>query len=207
LTIDNKPLIGIFDPHWLNRNVGDAKAAVDCLREECRKAGFAGCWVIAQHGSNDAGRLADFAKWGFDSVYSYCWGAMHAQGQEEQIQAHRARKTIDILPTLAMGWDTRAWDGPTGYWLSAEEFRGLLQWARDKYMPEAPADALSGRVIMLDNWNEWGEGHFMMPAALLGFGYVNAVREVFGQAPFPPNVTPTPAQQARLDTLYPKGDW
>ncbi len=40
-----------------------------------------------------------------------------------------------------------------------------------------------------------------------GFGYVNAVREVFGQGPFPPNVAPTPSQNARLDTLFPHGDW
>jgi hypothetical protein len=60
---------------------------------------------------------------------------------------------------------------------------------------------------MLDDWNEFGEGHFMMPSNLHGFGYINAVREVFGQEPFPPNVEPTPAQKARLDTLFPHGDW
>jgi len=38
-------------------------------------------------------------------------------------------------------------------------------------------------------------------------GWFNAVREVFGQEPFPPNVVPTPEQKARLDTLFPHGDW
>jgi hypothetical protein len=74
-------------------------------------------------------------------------------------------------------------------------------------MPASPAGALSRRVALLSTWNEWGEGACIMPAAGWGFGYVNAVRQVFGQEPFPPNVTPMPAQQARLDALYPKGDW
>ena len=31
---------------------------------------------------------------------------------------------------------------------------------------------------MLDNWNEWDEGHYLMPSCEFGFGYLQAVREV-----------------------------
>ncbi len=106
-----------------------------------------------------------------------------------------------------MGGVPRGWDGPKGYWLGKDEFASLLKWCKDSYMAAAPEGALSRRVVMLGNWNEYGEGHFMYPSKVRGFGYVNAVREVFGQEPFPPNVVPTPAQKARLDTLFPHGDW
>lgn len=32
---------------------------------------------------------------------------------------------------------------------------------------------------MLDNWNEWGEGHYIAPHLAGGFKYLQAVREVF----------------------------
>jgi len=32
---------------------------------------------------------------------------------------------------------------------------------------------------MLDNWNEWDEGHFIAPSVQFGFKYLEAVREVF----------------------------
>jgi hypothetical protein len=45
--------------------------------------------------------------------------------------------------------------------------------------------------VLLDNWNEFGEGHYLMPTREHGFGYLEAVRRVFAPdsaAPHP--VTP-----------------
>jgi hypothetical protein len=38
-------------------------------------------------------------------------------------------------------------------------------------------------MILLDNWNEWGEGHYIAPYREYGFGYLDAVRDVFSDAP------------------------
>ena len=207
MRIDGKPVLGVYDPNWLNRNVGDAKAALDYLREECAKAGYPGVYMIAQHRDNNGGDMANFKRWGFDSIYAYTWYATKGPDQQQRIQSHSDKKAIDVLPSPCMGWDTRGWDGGKGYWLGKGEFASLLKWCKDTYMVAAPEGALSRRVVMLGNWNEYGEGHFMYPAKVRGFGYVNAVREVFGKEPFPPNVVPTPEQKARLDTLFPHGDW
>ena len=200
-----KPFLGIYDPHWLDRNTGDARVALDSLRQACCEAGFAGICLVAQHRENETPKLADFARWGFDSVYAYTWYDRNAVQQQEQLLAHWAHGLIDILPTLSMGWDLRPWGGQQGLWLPAAEFQGLCDWAKHTYMPAAPSDAISRRVVMLDNWNEFGEGHSMMPCAGWGFAYLNAARDVFGQAPYPPNALPTATQSARLDTLYPPG--
>ena len=207
MRIDGKPVLGVYDPNWLNKNVGDAKAALDYLRGECVKAGYSGVYLLAQHRGDNAGAMATFKRWGFDTVYSYTWDATGGPGQQQRIQSHSDKKAIDVLPTACMGWDTRGWDGGKGYWLRKDEFASLLKWCKDTYMVAAPEGALSRRVVMLGNWNEYGEGHFMYPSKVRGFGYVNAVREVFGRAPFPPNMVPTPEQKARLDTLFPHGDW
>ena len=42
-----------------------------------------------------------------------------------------------------------------------------------------PSDAVGHRLIMLDNWNEWCEGHYIAPHRSGGFKYLQAVREVF----------------------------
>ena len=32
---------------------------------------------------------------------------------------------------------------------------------------------------MIDNWNEWDEGHFIAPSHKYGFKFLQAIREVF----------------------------
>jgi len=31
--------------------------------------------------------------------------------------------------------------------------------------------------MMIDNWNEWDEGHFVSPSVQFGFRYLQAIRE------------------------------
>jgi hypothetical protein len=50
-------------------------------------------------------------------------------------------------------------------------------------MDALPADSLGRRMVMIDNWNEWGEGHYIMPHRQHGFGYLDAIRAVFTEAP------------------------
>ena len=64
-------------------------------------------------------------------------------------------------------------------WYSAPgEFRGLLERVK-AFSDSFPAESLAREVLLLDNWNEWSEGHFVSPSAGGGFGYLQAVREVF----------------------------
>jgi hypothetical protein len=50
---------------------------------------------------------------------------------------------------------------------------------------------LESRLILLDNWNEYGEGHYLFPCAQYRFGYLDAIREVFA-ANSPPHTDMTP---------------
>ena len=57
---------------------------------------------------------------------------------------------------------------------------------------------------MLANWNEFGEGHFLMPATLAGFGYLDALREVFASGGAHEDIAPTDQQKRRFTALYPR---
>jgi hypothetical protein len=58
----------------------------------------------------------------------------------------------------------------------------LLRKAKD-FIAALPPAELGSRMLLLDNWNEWGEGHYIAPYREYGFGYVDAVRKVFSNAP------------------------
>jgi hypothetical protein len=57
---------------------------------------------------------------------------------------------------------------------------------------------------MLANWCEFGEGHFMLPNASGGFGYLDALRDVFTQGGPHQDLVPTERQKRRFTVLYPK---
>ena len=109
-----------------------------------------------------------------------------------------------MLTSLSMGWDREAWGVREGGWLPAADYRTLAQWARDEFMPCLPEDSLGRRMVLLANWNEFGEGHFLMPSALVGFGYVDALRDVFTAGGPHADAVPTPKQKSRFTALFPK---
>ena len=71
-------------------------------------------------------------------------------------------------------------------------------------MPSLPAGSLGSKMVLLPNWNEFSEGHFIMPSTLAGFGYIDAIREVFSGAGWHHDEVPTEAQKRRFTLLYPR---
>jgi len=72
-------------------------------------------------------------------------------------------------------------------------------------MDSQPPGRLGRRMLLLDNWNEWGEGHYLLPHAEAGFGYLDAVRDVFTRRDNTPDYRP-PAELGLgpYDSLYRK---
>lgn len=48
-----------------------------------------------------------------------------------------------------------------------------------------PGTALGSRLLLIDNWNEFGEGHFVFPCREHGFAYLDALRAAFCDDPAP----------------------
>ena len=110
------------------------------------------------------------------------------EGQKETVRKKFAEDALRFVPTVSCFWDptprtTKHWID-MGYtfhlskiWhLSPEGFRQVL---RDvKVQSDALPDGAWGRkILMLDNWNEWDEGHFIAPSHKFGYKYLQAVRE------------------------------
>ena len=84
-----------------------------------------------------------------------------------------------------MNW--QAWSGwadeGTMWKLPPEDFEILLRKGKAFVENNFTKEELGSKMIILDNWNEWSEGHYIVPYREYGFGYLDAVRRVFSNAP------------------------
>jgi hypothetical protein len=212
VVIDNKPVIGIFSYSGLKRNFGGTaagiKAEMEYLRQASRDAGFDDVIILISNSSSDAALIKEMkSEAGLDAMFAYSWGAFAGKEelQKTKLEQQRDAGSMDVVPVVSMGRDDRAWDGPAGYYATPEEFQSTGQWVKDTFMPSLPADSVGRKMVLLDNWNEYGEGHFIMPAGLNGFKYLNAIRNVFTEGGEHTDAVPTEAQKERVRGLYPEG--
>ncbi len=87
---------------------------------------------------------------------------------------------IPYYPHISVGWD----NNPRFEMFrpgvvknnTPENFEKALRVAKEY------ADAHPGQVplITINSWNEWTETSYLMPCTLYGYGYLKAVRNVFG---------------------------
>lgn len=205
LLVDNKPIIGFYNVSGLIASFGkdQIKPQLDYLRQACVDAGFDGAYILGVSGSTNAGTLQEFKDFGFDALYCYSWGTggYMAEAQKASMTAQQNIGALPIVPTLAMGRDDSPWNRSSGGYLSPGELKSLARWAKEVFMPAEEEGSLSRRMVMLDNWNEYGEGHFYMPSELAGFDYLEAIGQVFGQ-PTHEDIRPTEQQRSRLCRLY-----
>ena len=57
--------------------------------------------------------------------------------------------------------------------LSPEKFRLVLRGMKEA-ADKLPDGAWAKRIMMIDNWNEWDEGHYVSPSHEFGFKYLQA---------------------------------
>jgi len=209
--IDNKPILSIY---WLPSfiaNMGGtegARNALNTLRQECVKAGFDGVIVMMEERNADKKKITSMKEIGVDYCYSYTWESKEIKHQQKRNQMQLDTATavgMNMVPMLSIGWDpsglgcTEGGDG----WLSPLDYKSLATWIKDEFINKLPDGSLGRRMIMIDNWNEFGEGHFIMPSNLAGFGYLDALRDVFLDSKPHINVKPDENQKKRFNTLYP----
>ncbi|MFI5380450.1 MAG: glycoside hydrolase family 99-like domain-containing protein [Tepidisphaerales bacterium] len=210
LKIDGKPVLSIYHLGNWQRMFGGAEGsrqAIGVLRDEMKKAGFPGIIVLMEYRGADARVMRTMKEMGVDYCYAYTWGTPDAGAQRRNNLAQRdaaAAAGLGMLPSISMGWDREAWGVHDGGWTPLKDYTLLATWARDEFMPSLPEGSLGRGVVMLPNWNEFGEGHFLMPSTLAGFGYLDALREVFTVGGPHEDVRPTAQQKRRFGVLYPK---
>jgi hypothetical protein len=111
---------------------------------------------------------------------------------------------LGVIPSVSVGWEPNPWGKGGDGWASVEDYEGLLHWTREVFMPTLPENSLGRKMVLLPNWNEFSEGHFIMPSRLAGFGYLDAVREVFPGGGEHVDLIPNPPQRKRFNLRYPR---
>ncbi|MDR1280931.1 MAG: glycoside hydrolase family 99-like domain-containing protein [Opitutaceae bacterium] len=148
---------------------------------------------------------AEVAALGFDSVTSYVW-IHHYEGGEGDFPEVDYRVVCDAwfdywgkiekrcplpyYPNVTMGWDSSPRTvqsdvfGNLGYPFMYSIKNNTPAHFRDAL--QAVKTALASRPLpcpffTINAWNEWTEGSYLEPDRLNGLGYLEAIRDVFGQ--------------------------
>ena len=211
MTIDNQLLLYVFTPDKVFKSEGFGSTAVckeafDYLEEEVRKIGFDGVIFIGSNGSSSEELKAA----GFDATSAYNWGTDSTFEANKTRNLNNAKdKSVYTIPTIATGFNNIGWsDGVRTPVMTAEDMKLSTTWARDEYVPEyAEEGTWQENLFMIATWNEYGEGTYIMPCeGLNGFGYLDALREVFTdeKADKSLNTIPTENQLKRINRMYPQ---
>ena len=203
LVIDNKPVLFVYQQERLNecfKSAESQKKTFDACREYAIKEGFAGMIIAVCNTSLDNKEYEDVIARGYDFRFGYNSGYIAPYDfyeDENDIinqQCNIFSKQLEIdqnrfVPTAScfsdatprfsercnsLGYRFREWGNI--WYLSPEKFKVLLK--RMKTIADGLSeDAWAKKIIMIDNWNEWDEGHFVAPSHKFGYKYLQAIRE------------------------------
>ncbi len=198
LKIGNKPVLFVYDysQHIINQLGGaeKMKEALDACREKIKEYGFDDIIFQVEHRYDDWDLLKTYKSAGFNQTFAYCWHTLQQLPTQEEVlerQMYLMKNHLEFDPDFTILTCSQSWD-PYPWWRFHEErMKHIVRW---KLTPKnwrrlledvkaladsMPESALGRRFIMMDNWNEWGEGHYIAPHLSGGFQYLQAIREVF----------------------------
>ena len=206
LKIDNKPVLFVFSPDRLLTDLEGAeiqKRTFDACREYAKKCGFDGMiFAVCNTGKVNRTRTQEFLDSGYDFAFGYNAGYNSpsdfypdeddiVRGQVESLTKQLSldeKKFVltpscfsDATPRFTERWNQlgcRFREYGNIWYLYPEKYRVLLEKLKE-ISDSLPDDAYGKKMIMIDNWNEWDEGHFVSPSHKFGFKYLQAIREVF----------------------------
>jgi len=197
MKVDGKPVVVIFSPYRFTEDMGveGVKAAFDKSREMARARGLNGIYFVSCASPNP-GMLKQLEQEGYDALSGYNYPSAGDNGKwvapyDDMVTGYRdiwnaiADNTkLRYIPVTEPGWDSRPWNGPgarirTGK--TPEKFKTMLQYAKE-FVEKRTPDA-KPKMVLIEAWNEFGEGDYVEPHQEFGFGHVDAIREVFTDAP------------------------
>jgi Glycosyltransferase WbsX len=192
-TIDGKPVIIVFWPQGFSEVLGEpaaVRSALDESRGLAQQRGLPGIYYMCCEGPGRA-ILERRRDEGYDAVTAYTYPAAGAEGDNrapysKMVDGFAAiwddiigQGVVKYVIPVAPGWDSRPWGGEGALARpgnTPDQFRRMLRLAKERVDRE-PEPRL--RTVIVEAWNEWGEGAICEPELRYGFGQLDAIREVF----------------------------
>ena len=202
-TVDGKPSFMIYDLHTFINGLGgleEAKKALDWFRAEVKKAGYKGLDLqltlragmrrnmtgIAGDNIGTQMEAINYLKFDGTTHYQYVhFTNIDRDYLEIQTDVVKVWGDLDkdlsvpYYPHVSIGWDNNP---------RFESFRaGIVKNNTPENFEKALRDAKSyvdahpkqAPLITINSWNEWTETSYLQPCTMYGYGYLEAVRNVF----------------------------
>ena len=211
MTIENKIVFTVYNYNKFVSSFGgkqEAKQAIEWMRQDAVDMGFDGIIILFCDGHSMAQELfANLAEIGADGVYAYHWNkeGKTASGQIDRMEKQYDYGIIHTVPTIGMGFNDIGWTGERKDLISLEEYAFVADFIKNTQFPKYEAGSWKSNTLIIATWNEYGEGHYIMPSnGLYGFGFLDTIREYFTNSGSTAHndAIPTQSQKARLNGLY-----
>ena len=202
--INDEPVISIYELSTFIKGMGgieQAKEALYYFTQKTKEAGFPGLhlqgvlWqaipgnLSAVPGDTNTTQNNTLLALGLKSLTNYQW--VHFVGPEkydkwgakaiEMWAGFSQEFTVPYFPHVSIGWDNnprfpKALQ-PMVPQANPATFKKFLLLAK-AYVDSHPGQP---KLITINAWNEWSEGSHLEPDKEHGYGYLDAVKEVFGK--------------------------
>ncbi|MDH7600595.1 MAG: glycoside hydrolase family 99-like domain-containing protein [Armatimonadota bacterium] len=221
LKLDGRPVFMIYDPDTLLRFGGRqvVRESLRMLHSVAQEHGFRGVYLVAVNSSCSASYIKMLRDLGFDAFCAYTYAWMRPASVAWYSKAWPYREVTDMMctdvypflrrignrygipywPTTFSGWDDRPRAGlENAFVLTGNdpgEFGRMFRSALDNVNPRSA-------VVMVEAWNEWGEGACIEPSKEHGFAYLDQIARALGKSFKNPKV-PTPDEIHAWSILEP----
>ena len=202
LRINGKPALFIIDVNQMVQTFGSdagVQAALQQLQSAAQSQGLPGVYVIGGFWPGSTTGFSTSQNDGYDAIcyYNYPGGPPAVSGENpfsalsqfghwtwDQAAQY---SPLPFIPVAMAGWDPRPWnEGTIWYDRSPQDFATLvgdaISWANAN-----PSLRLEGRsvppLVMIEAWNEIGEGSHFIPTAGEGASYGDALAAMLLPAP------------------------
>ncbi len=207
LKIDNKIVLHAFGANRLAGSTyfGSAEKAKEelmYLEQVAKSYGFDGMLYTCA----DSGTAFEI---GFEARGAYHWDKAGNTFTVNKTMNETFAKMGGFyqIPTVSVGFDGIPWyGGERAPLMSVADYEKTNNWVKDTYLPTyAEKGTWQENAVWLSTWNEYGEGTYIMPSGLNGFGYLDVLRKTYTDlSDEHTDYIPTPEQAERINHLYPQ---
>ncbi len=213
LRVNGRPVVMIIRPdpiiEWHGGPEGSRKA-LEAMRAVARRHGIPDLYFMCVA---LADRAPLYKAAGYDgiSAYSYGWGdaPRYPNGDcdyDDLMPEHRSAWTSALKNAQAggLGYMPVVWSGWDDYARAHQRvvrtlgntpgvFREMCRMGKRYLDP-------SLNLLIIEAWNEWGEGGYLEPSVQRGFSFLDAIRDVFSGPGPHTDLLPSAAQRAGYET-------